>query len=63
MKCVKPRIINPTITASNKACPKLINGPVLNPCLVLSAITVVNKGPGISAPDRVMVKEIINMER
>jgi hypothetical protein len=30
---------------------------------VLSAITVVNKGPGISAPDRVMVKEIINMER
>jgi hypothetical protein len=63
MKCAKPKIINPTIKASNMAWPKLINGPDLAPLLALSAITAVNKGPGISAPEKAMINEITNIER
>ena len=60
--CPPVRRIN-NIIISAIPCPKVINGPVLNPFLGVSEITEASKGPGITAPEKVMIKEIKNIER
>lgn len=57
-----PRTIKIIMIISASAWPRIMIGPDLNPCFALSEITAARKGPGMSAPERAMTKEMKNIE-
>ncbi len=59
---ISPNMIHVIIAISIRIWPKMISGPAFAPRFALSWITVVSRGPGASAPEKAIKKEIKNIE-
>jgi hypothetical protein len=62
-KGARPRKRAASRVSSNRAWPSIKRGPTIQPCSLvpLSEMVALSRGPGIRAPERVIVKEVINI--